>query len=86
MSPIRITIDDATSGWVSFTRDGGRSTRASRSHLQKRLKAAEERDVVGVNGVDLDWQAIKDLLARMDEAHEVRMEELRDRAAEVRGW
>lgn len=78
--PIQITVDHVEPSRVTFTRTGGRRVTASRLHLQRRLVAAEERDLVGVNGVDLDWQTIRDLITRMDEAHDVRMEKLRDRA------
>ena len=66
-TPIVTVIDTVTPTTIRFHRPGGWSVTASRSHLERRLTAAEECDLVGVCGVDLDWSSIKSLLTAIDE-------------------
>lgn len=61
-SPV-VVHDILTGHSIVFSRPGGRVVRASRRHLLRRLGVARARQtLVGVNGVDLDEQAIQTLL------------------------
>lgn len=58
-----VIAHDTMSRFIRFSRPGGRTVRASRGHLEHRLQRARGTNgLVGVNGLDLDEQAITELL------------------------